>query len=158
MRTRETRYAGPRAVRARVEVDPDYDKAHYHPIGARAALHESEGPVASYEQRLAENLQCARAPPLAHAYLHAGVREGAPRQRPLELAPDDVVLLRARGEAKAWLGDPTARRRLAPRGATRPEDMALASSAFLLEREAPLPRPPRRGARSSSGPRPAGHA
>jgi len=40
-----------------IELDPDYDKAHYHLIGARAALHESEGPVASYEQRAAPRLR-----------------------------------------------------------------------------------------------------
>jgi tetratricopeptide (TPR) repeat protein len=126
-----------------IEVDPDYDKAHYHLIGARAALHESEGPVASYEQRLADHPGSVREHRfLAHAYLHAGACEKAHRvvTAGLELAPDDVVLLWARGEAKAWLGDPDGA--LADwRHAVQldPEDIgAMYSSAFLLEREGRL--------------------
>jgi tetratricopeptide (TPR) repeat protein len=73
----------------------------------------------------------------AHLRAHAYERALAVVEAGLELAPDDFVLVAARGEAKAGLGDPEGaladwRRALE----LEPEDIgALYSSAFLLEQE-----------------------
>lgn len=126
-----------------IELDSDYDKPHYQLISARASLLEPELPVAIYEQRLTEfpaDLREHRF--LAHAYLEAGAHEKALAvvEAGLDLAPDDSVLVAARGEARAGLGDPEGaladwRRALE---LDRDDIGPLYSCAFLLEREGRL--------------------
>jgi tetratricopeptide (TPR) repeat protein len=123
-----------------IELDPDDDKPHYQLIGARAGLREPERAVALYEQRLAafpESLREYRF--LGHAYLtaHDYTRALETAEAGLALAPDDAVLIAARGEAKAGLGEVEGA--LGDWGRALeldPEDIgALYSSAFLLDRE-----------------------
>jgi tetratricopeptide (TPR) repeat protein len=123
-----------------IGLDSGYDKPHFQLISARAALLESELPVATYERRLAAapgELREYRF--LVTAYLCAHMYERALKVvgAGLELTPDDEALHALRGEAKAGLGDLEGaladwRRALE----LEPDDIGpLYSSAFLLERE-----------------------
>jgi Flp pilus assembly protein TadD len=122
-----------------IELDPDYDKAHYQLIGARAGLREPDLAVDAYEQRLAASPGGVREHRfLAQAYLnaHAYARARDVVAAGLDLAPDDAPLIASRGEAKAGLGDPDGA--LADWGLALeldPADIgALYSTAFQLER------------------------
>lgn len=129
--------------RRAIELDPAMDKAHYQLIHSLAALSDVDDQVASYKRWLAE---APREPRwyrfLSSAYLAAGRHEQARQviESGLELAPDDRVLIAARGEAKAATGDPDGalsdwRRALE----LDHSDIApLFSSAFLFEREGRL--------------------
>jgi tetratricopeptide (TPR) repeat protein len=126
-----------------IELDPAYDKPHYQLISARAALLESDGPVATYEERVATAPTEVREHRfLATAYLLAGAhaKAGAVADAGLALAPDDAALIAMRGEAKAGLGDPEgALADWARALELESEDIgALYSTAFLLEREGRL--------------------
>jgi tetratricopeptide (TPR) repeat protein len=123
-----------------IALDPADDAPHFQLIAARAALLESEAPVAAYEQRLAAAPRGRREHRfLVAAYLHAHAFERALAlaEAGLELVPDDAALVALRGEARAGLGDSAAaladwRRALE----LEPEDVGpLYASAFLLERE-----------------------
>jgi tetratricopeptide (TPR) repeat protein len=123
-----------------IELDADDDKPHYHLIGARAGLREPERAIGLYEQRLAASPHSLREYRfLSHAYVtaHAYTRALEIVEAGLALVANDAVLIAARGEAKAGLGDAEgalADWRLALE--LDPEDIgALYSSAFLLERE-----------------------
>jgi tetratricopeptide (TPR) repeat protein len=123
-----------------IELDPDDDKPHYHLIGARAGLREPERAVALYEQRLAASPESLREYRfLGHAYLtaHDYTRAQEIAEAGLALAAADAVLIAARGEAKAGLGDVEGALGDWARALERDrEDIgALYSSAFLLERE-----------------------
>jgi tetratricopeptide (TPR) repeat protein len=126
-----------------IALDPGYDKPHYQLIVARAALQETELSVRMYEERLTESpgeVREHRFLALAYLNAHAFKRALAVIEAGLEVAPDDFVLVAARGEAKADLDDAEgalADWRLALE--LEPEDIgALYSSAFLLEREGRL--------------------
>jgi tetratricopeptide (TPR) repeat protein len=126
-----------------IELDPDDDKPHYHLIGARAGLREPERAVALYERRLAASPDSLREYRfLAHAYLtaHDDTRALEIAEAGLALSPNDAVLVAARGEAKAGLGDVEGA--LGDWGDALELDSedigALYSSAFLLEREGRL--------------------
>lgn len=126
-----------------IELDPGYDKPHVQLIAARAALEETELPVAVYERRLEASPPEVREHRfLANAYLRAHAYDRALEviRAGLRLAPDDAALITLRGEAHAGLGDPEGALvdwRLALE--REPDDIgALYSSAFLLEREGRL--------------------
>lgn len=126
-----------------IELDPGYDKPHYQLISARAGLQEPELPVALYERRLADSPGALRdyrflATACLRARDHARALEVA--EAGLELASGDAVLIAARGEARAGLGDVDGAlddwRRALELDA---DDIgALYNSAFLLEREGRL--------------------
>jgi tetratricopeptide (TPR) repeat protein len=123
-----------------IELDPDFDPAHYQLMSARAALREPELVVDLYEQRLAASPGDVREHRfLARAYLIAHDYDRARRiaDAGLALAPDDAALIEVRGEAKAGTGDPEGA--LADwRRALELDDRSISglySTAFLLERE-----------------------
>jgi tetratricopeptide (TPR) repeat protein len=123
-----------------IELEPNVDKPRYQLIGARAALRETELPIAEYEKRLAtspDDIRWYRL--LANAYLAAHAFDKAREvvNRGLPLAPDDWMLTYCRGEVRARTGDPDGaladwRRALE---LDTGDISALYSSAFLLERE-----------------------
>jgi tetratricopeptide (TPR) repeat protein len=126
-----------------IALDPDDDTPHYHLIGARAGLREPERAIALYERRLAVSPHSLREYRfLGHAYLtaHAYARALEIVEAGLALASADAILIAARGEARAGLGDAEgalADWRLALE--LDADDIgALYSSAFLLEREGRL--------------------
>jgi tetratricopeptide (TPR) repeat protein len=123
-----------------IELDPSYDKPHFQLIMARAGLQETELPIVTYEQRVANAPHDVREWRfLANAYLraHAFARAREAVDEGLTLAPDDAPLLTLRGEARAGLGDPNGALADWDRALELdPEDIgALYSTAFLLERE-----------------------
>ncbi len=126
-----------------IELDPAFDKPHYHLISARAGLQEPELPVVMYEQRLADSPGEVREHRfLANAYLRAHSYDKAFTvvEAGLKLAPNDATLMAQRGEAKMGLGDPEDA--LADWRRALELDTSnigpLYSSAFLLEREGRL--------------------
>ncbi len=114
------------------------DKPHYQLISAYAGLRETERPVALYEQRLARSPTAVREHRfLANAYLadHDYGKAARVVAAGLALAPDDRMLVEARGEVRAATGDPEGaladwRRAVDPDHNIGP----VYSSAFLLER------------------------
>jgi tetratricopeptide (TPR) repeat protein len=123
-----------------VELEPEFDKARYQLIGARAGLLEPEREIAACEKGLADAPNDIRQHRfLASAYLAGRVYDKARdvAERGLALAPDDAMLMGCRAEARAGLGDADGglddyRRALA----LDPEHIGpLYMSAFLLERE-----------------------
>lgn len=123
-----------------VELKPEFDKARYQLIGARAGLREPEREIAAYEKQLADapgDIRQHRF--LASAYLAGRVYDKARdvSERGLVLAPEDAMLMECRAEARAGLGDTDGgladyRRALV----LDPEHIGpLYMSAFLLERK-----------------------
>ena len=126
-----------------IELNPKEIKAHYHLIGARAGLRESEIPIALYDRRLAaspDDLDAYHL--LAAAYLAGHQYEKARRviEAGLALAPDDPQLIENRGDVRAGTDDPEGA--LADWRRSRefdPETLSsVYSSAFLLQREGRL--------------------
>ena len=122
-----------------IELDPEFDKARYQLIGARAGLREPETEIALYEKRLADSPGDIRQYRFAaNAYLAGSMFAKAleAAKHGLSLWPDDAILLFCRADARAGLGD--------TEGALTDYGLALASDpehigplymkAFLLER------------------------
>jgi tetratricopeptide (TPR) repeat protein len=118
-------------------------KAHYHLIGARAGLLESERANALYKKRLAatpDDVDSYRL--LAAAYLAGHQYEKARRviEAGIALAPNDAQLIENRGDARAGTGDPDGA--LGDRRRSReldPEKLSpVYSRGFLLEWEGRL--------------------
>ena len=123
-----------------IELDPKRTKAHYQLIGARAGLLEPEIPIEIYERRLAassRDLDSYRLLVAAYLAEHRYADAQQTIDAGLELAANDPVLIRSRGEVRAGTGD--------TEGALAdwrfaleldPDDLSgVYASAFLLERQ-----------------------